>query len=101
MIHRALNIDSEGLNGTTALRLGLDRADLLRAHDVREAVECVRLRNTFTVAIPADAMIEQPPPVGLWQLLDILAVALILPIVSADAGRLSDFPGHPGDLPRQ
>lgn len=48
MIHRALNIDSEGaLNGTTALHAwALDRgADLLRVHDVREAVECVRLHQ--------------------------------------------------------
>ena len=48
MIHRALDIDPDGaLNGTTALHAwALDRgADLLRVHDVREAVECVRLHQ--------------------------------------------------------
>lgn len=48
MIHKALNISpEEALNGTTALHAwALDRgANLLRVHDVREAVECVRLHQ--------------------------------------------------------
>lgn len=48
MIHKALGIaPADALNGTTALHAwALDRgADILRVHDVREAVECVRLHQ--------------------------------------------------------
>ena len=48
MIHKALDITpSDALNGTTALHAwALDRgADILRVHDVREALECVRLHQ--------------------------------------------------------
>lgn len=48
MIHKALGIaPADALNGTTALHAwSLERgADILRVHDVREAVECVRLHQ--------------------------------------------------------
>lgn len=48
MIYKALNsTPAEALNGTTALHAwALDRgADILRVHDVQEAVECVRLHQ--------------------------------------------------------
>ena len=46
MIYKTLDIDAdEALNGTTALHMiGLSKgANILRVHDVREAVECIRL----------------------------------------------------------
>ena len=48
MIYKALDISpSDALNGTTALHAwALERgADILRVHDVQEAVECVRLHQ--------------------------------------------------------
>ena len=48
MIYKSLNIDSEqALNGTTALHMvALEKgASILRVHDVKEAVECVKLYN--------------------------------------------------------
>ena len=46
MIYKTLNIDAEkALNGTTALHMyALEQgANILRVHDVREAIECIRL----------------------------------------------------------
>ena len=46
MIYRLLGTDpAEALNGTTALNTValMKGADILRVHDVREAVECVKL----------------------------------------------------------
>ena len=46
MIHKLLGITpSEALNGTTVLNtLSLRKgADILRVHDVKEAVECVKI----------------------------------------------------------
>lgn len=46
MIQKALNIDAaQALNGTTALNMAalLKKAQILRVHDVKEAVECVKL----------------------------------------------------------
>jgi dihydropteroate synthase len=46
MIWRTLNIKpEEALNGTTALNMValMKGADILRVHDVKEAVECVKL----------------------------------------------------------
>jgi dihydropteroate synthase len=46
MIYKLLNTDPEGaLNGTTVLNtIALSKgADILRVHDVKEAVECVKL----------------------------------------------------------
>ena len=48
MIYKTLNTTSEqALNGTTALHMvALQKgAKLLRAHDVKEAMECVTLYN--------------------------------------------------------
>lgn len=48
MIYKSLNISvDDALNGTTALNmLALQKgADILRVHDVKEAVECVKLFN--------------------------------------------------------
>lgn len=50
MIWRTLGINaSEALNGTTALHMAalFAGANILRAHDVKEAVECVRLYQAF------------------------------------------------------
>jgi dihydropteroate synthase len=51
MIYKTLNITSkEALNGTTALHMvALQKGSkILRAHDVKEAVECVKLFNQLT-----------------------------------------------------
>ncbi|MDG1572237.1 dihydropteroate synthase [Robiginitalea sp. M366] len=56
MIWKTLNIrPQEALNGTTALHmLALERgANILRVHDVREAVECIRLWEAFPGTDPA------------------------------------------------
>lgn len=53
MVHQTLGITSgEALNGTTALHmLALEGgANILRVHDVKEAVECVRLWEAFAQA---------------------------------------------------
>ena len=53
MIHKTLDITpGEALNGTTALHmLALQGgAQILRVHDVKEAVECVRLWDAFREA---------------------------------------------------
>ena len=53
MIHKALNCTAEeALNGTTALHAwALDRgAHWLRVHDVRPAVECIRLHQYLRAA---------------------------------------------------
>lgn len=53
MIYRALNITAaESLNGTTALNMAaLERgANILRVHDVREAVEAVKLYKLLTTS---------------------------------------------------
>lgn len=50
MIHRTLGISpQEALNGTTALHMAaLERgADILRVHDVKEALECVNLYSAL------------------------------------------------------
>jgi len=52
MIHKALQTSAEqALNGTTVLNtIALQKgAGILRVHDVKEAVECVRLVNRLTV----------------------------------------------------
>jgi len=54
MIHKTLNIDpSEALNGTTALHMAalLNGAKIMRAHDVREAKQCVDLFLALDPAI--------------------------------------------------
>jgi dihydropteroate synthase len=46
MVQKVLNVSAlESLNGTTALHMvALERgAKILRVHDVKEAVECVKL----------------------------------------------------------
>lgn len=53
MIHKTLGITpEEALNGTTALHMLALKggAHILRVHDVKEAVECVRLWEAFRVA---------------------------------------------------
>lgn len=48
MIQKVLNVNTdEALNGTTALHMAalLNGANILRVHDVKEAVECVKLFN--------------------------------------------------------
>jgi dihydropteroate synthase len=50
MIYKVLNTNaSESLNGTTALNTIslLKGANILRVHDVKEAVECVTLFNAI------------------------------------------------------
>ena len=50
MVYKTLNTDaSNALNGTTVLHTAalLKGADILRVHDVKEAVECVRLIERF------------------------------------------------------
>lgn len=52
MIYKSLNISSkEALNGTTVLNtIGLTKgANILRVHDVKEAVECVQLYNKINL----------------------------------------------------
>lgn len=54
MIYKALGIAAEdALNGTTALHmLALHRgSNILRVHDVKEAVECVQLYEKYRIAI--------------------------------------------------
>lgn len=51
MIYKTLNISAkEALNGTTALHIIAlqNGANILRVHDVKEAMECVTLYNTIT-----------------------------------------------------
>jgi dihydropteroate synthase len=51
MIHKLLDTSpEEALNGTTALNvLGLlNGADILRVHDVKEAVETIKIYKKFT-----------------------------------------------------
>ena len=53
MIHKTLGvIPEEALNGTTALHMLalMGGARILRVHDVKEAVECVRLWEAFREA---------------------------------------------------
>jgi dihydropteroate synthase len=48
MIHKSLGISvNEALNGTTVLNtIALQKgANILRVHDVKEAVECIKLHN--------------------------------------------------------
>ncbi|MFT5941823.1 MAG: dihydropteroate synthase, partial [Sediminicola sp.] len=50
MIYKILGTDAKGaLNGTTALNMvALNRgANILRVHDVKEAMECVKLNQAF------------------------------------------------------
>ena len=50
MIYKSLGIETgEALNGTTVLNtLALqNKASILRVHDVKEAVECVKLFNLY------------------------------------------------------
>ncbi|GAA5042166.1 dihydropteroate synthase [Marivirga lumbricoides] len=50
MVYKTLGVDSaEALNGTTALNMTalMNGADILRVHDVKEAVETVKLFNTL------------------------------------------------------
>jgi dihydropteroate synthase len=54
MIHKTLGVSPEqALNGTTALHMLALRggARILRVHDVKEAVECVRLWEAFQEAL--------------------------------------------------
>jgi dihydropteroate synthase len=54
MINRVLNTKPvDALNGTTALNmLALQQgASVLRVHDVKEAVETIKLYDTFTSAV--------------------------------------------------
>lgn len=51
MIYKLLNVTpDEALNGTTALQtVALEKgAHILRAHEVREAVECVKIINKLS-----------------------------------------------------
>ena len=55
MVQKVLNTDAEhSLNGTTVLHTIalLNGASILRAHDVKEAVEAVKLVNTYKNAAP-------------------------------------------------
>ena len=58
MIYRLLDIQQdEALNGTTALNtIALMKgADILRVHDVREAVECIKIMRGFAVNVKVNS----------------------------------------------
>ncbi len=77
MIYRLLGTQPEqALNGTSVLNtISLTKgASILRVHDVREAVECVRIVESLEFRVERDMLFE----FGIKDIIDIVLVALML-----------------------